>query len=199
MGPKGKLMADTARDWVNAEARVGPWEGQWLLAHTSHLGRVDRAALRARERAFRLTGFSEFVTGLWCRPANLVESAAATRERLLALGLERDAVIMRADELPGIREQNLRRLWPARELTRAYKQQIKAMEASTRRVARLALDEAARETLIVGEGVIRQINADPLLPEEMIDTALRRDMVAGMVAYDELGRGVWAQFIEAAE
>ncbi len=196
MGPAAQSLAATASGWRHAEARVRDWHGDWLLVHVAHLGRVNRTALRARERAFRLGGFAEYVSGLWCRPANLDESADQTRARLLDWGLESAALVVQASALPGVQEQDLFSLWPRRQLEKSYRAQCRNMQASRKRLPRLSLDEAARETLLVGEAVIRQINADPLLPQAMIDTRLRRAMVDGMLEYDELGRSVWARFVE---
>lgn len=197
MGPEGKLMAETARDWANVESRLGTWSGEWIFVHTSHLGRVDRRALRARERAFRLGGFAEHVQGLWCRPANLAEDTAATRTRLLAWGLEPGAIVLRASDAPGVGDRELYRLWPRRQIEAAYRRHCRAMTASASRLEKLSLQAAARETLLTGEAVIRQINADPLLPDAMINARARREMIAAMVDYDALGRDVWRRYFSA--
>ena len=53
IGPQGSLMAQTASHWSQVEERVGPWTGGWIMIHSSHLGRTNKTALRARERALR--------------------------------------------------------------------------------------------------------------------------------------------------
>lgn len=196
IGPEGRVMAETARDWTTAESRLGPWRGEWIFVHTSHLGRVDRRALRGRERAFRLVGFAEYVQGLWCRPANLAESTAATRARMLSLGLEADAVVLRAGDTPGVGEKELFRLWPRKRIEAEYRRHTRAMSSSMDRLEHLPLDDAAREVLLTGEAVIRQINADPLLPDAMIDGRARRAMIATMIDYDAMGRDIWRRYIE---
>jgi len=55
-------------------------------------------------------------------------------------------------------------------------------------------DTLARETFLLGESVIRQINSDPMLPDSMIDVAARRKMHETMVAYDVFGRDAWTRF-----
>ncbi|QFU75795.1 PaaX [Halioglobus maricola] len=195
MGPEGELIASTARDWVNAETRIGPWRGGWIAVHTSHLGRVNRTALRARERAFRLNGFAEYVTGLWYRPANLRESSSATRARLLSLGLEPEAIVMQSEDMPGVSEKELFALWPREYLETAYISHITNMQESTDRAGKLPLPEATRETLLVGEAVIRQINADPLLPDAIVDGRNRRRMINAMVRYNKFGQDIWQQFV----
>lgn len=194
IGPEGAVIAATARSWQVAEQRIAPWQGEWILVHTSHLGRSNKTALRARERAFRLNGFAEFVSGLWCRPANLVESIAATRARLLSLGLEPDAVVARAIEMPGVGERELFALWPRKVIEKAYTLHSKAMQKSAERLDQMQIADAARESFLVGEAVIRQVNSDPLLPAPMIDTRARRAMIEQMVRYDVLGREIWDKF-----
>ena len=195
IGPKGQLIADKARSWAQVEQRLAPWDGRWLLVNCGHLGRTNRSALRMRERAFRLNGFVECVAGLWLRPANFAESLTQTRDSLLALGLESAAVVSVASELAGVDEHDLFGLWPRHDIESAYNRHRDAMHRSASRLDTLSLAEAARETIIVGEAVIRQINADPLLPEPMIDIASRHAMIAQMLDYDTLGREIWRRYI----
>jgi phenylacetic acid degradation operon negative regulatory protein len=187
-------MAQTASHWVDIESRTGPWSGDWIVVHTSHLGRADKTALRARERAFRLTGFTELVAGLWCRPDNLAQALDLTRQQLVALGLEQGAVVMRVTALPGVPTDELYALWPRQKLEAGYRELLAAMAASEQRLQRMSNPQAARETFLVGEAVIRRINADPLLPAEMVDARARHRLVEGMKHYNEVGRSVWANF-----
>lgn len=199
IGPAGMLIAERARSWVQAEERLSQWNGEWIAVHVGHLGRTNRTALRLRERAFRLNGFAEYVTGLWLRPANLAEPVAKTRDNLLGLGLEPAAVVTLAQTIPGIPHTELFSLWPRDELEAAYDVQLEAMRHSTSRLQQMDLADAARETIQVGESVIRQINADPLLPPAMIDTAARQTMVKHMLDYDKLGRTFWRRYIASCE
>ena len=196
IGPAGRLLAETARAWLHAESTVVPWDGDWLLVHSAHLGRSNKKALRARDRAFRLTGFAQWQPGLYCRPANLNESAAATRERLLQLGLEKSAVVIVAADLPGTTTQTLHNLWPCKRLEQEYRRHLKRMQVSLHGLHKKSLPAAARETMQIGEAVIRQVTSDPMLPVEMIDTKARREMIELMTHYDEQGRHVWHRFTE---
>jgi phenylacetic acid degradation operon negative regulatory protein len=182
---------------MEAEQRVRPWSGGWILVHSSHLGRTNKTALRARVRAFRLNGFAELVAGLWCRPDNFREPASATRDRLLSLGLEDDAVVMEVRDLPGRSAKQLHELWPRKRLESGYREFTRLLQLSTARVRKMEQRDSARETFLVGEAVIRQINADPLLPDEMIDATARREMISAMVAYNELGSSAWSSFRRA--
>ena len=83
------------QSWKDAANRVVPWNGDWLVALTQHLGRTDRRQLRARERALGLNGYQQTATGYWVRPANLARSLADHHADLTGLG---------ADEAPGASE-----------------------------------------------------------------------------------------------
>ncbi|MFT4768135.1 MAG: phenylacetic acid degradation operon negative regulatory protein [Glaciecola sp.] len=193
IGERGKVLSETARGWVSREQRIGPWDGQWLLVHTAHLGRRDKTALTTRERALALVGFATLSSGLWCRPANYLETPAQTRSRLVELGLESRAILVRGDSLLG-ESLSLEELWPRHDLESRYRALTNAMQESMQRGSAQHSDTLARETFLLGEAVIRQINSDPLLPGSMIDVNARRKMHETMVAYDSFGRGAWARF-----
>ncbi|WP_439107912.1 PaaX [Congregibacter sp.] len=193
IGDRGEVLSKTARQWVSAEERVGSWDGRWLMAHTAHLGRRDKTVLKVREHALELVGFAGLYPGLWCRPANYLETPADTRERLLELGLEKEAVILRVDVLLGDKA-SVTELWPQRALEERYKTLTRAMLDSIGRGDSQDGEALVRETFLLGEAVIRQIASDPLLPDTMIDVKARRKMHETMVAYDAFGRRAWTHF-----
>lgn len=192
LGPSGRLLAETARSWALAEQRVGPWSGDWLLVHTAHLGRRDKSVLRSRERALRLEGFQALEKELWCRPGNYREALRVTERRLHGLGLDDAAVLLRAGEVVATTDPF--QLWPCKVLEARYRALTAAMQSSLLELPALGIDEAAQTTFIIGETVIRQINVDPLLPEELVEVAARRKMHETMVAYDAAGRAAWKRF-----
>jgi len=194
IGPNAESVAKTARSWIDAEDHVGSWSGKWIVAHIAHLGRTNKTAVRSRERSFRLNGFTSAVAGLWCRPANLRDSLLQTKERLTLMGLEPQAVLMHCDAFSGIQLDELYQLWPTKQIESDYHQVIQNMRDSVARLQGMDIDGAVRETFTVGESVIRHINADPLLPDEMINTKLRREVLSQMKDYNELGRVVWERF-----
>lgn len=195
MGAEGQVLRQTAYSWREANDRVERWGGGWLCAHTAHLGRSDKTALRARERAFRLTGFARLAPGLWCRPDNLAERNEETFNRLTTMGLDSGALLITASELQGDLENNLQSLWPRKDLEQGYDDCIEMMKISRKRLRAMAIEEAARESFLIGEYVIRQINADPLLPDEMIDARRRREMIEAMADYNDFCTPIWIDFL----
>ncbi|MCR3766861.1 PaaX family transcriptional regulator, partial [Pseudomonas aeruginosa] len=104
LGANASDLAEDVRDWRNAESRVGPWSGAWIVAHCAGLGRTDRAQLRRRERALELLGFRELERELFVRPDNLLGGVTMVRERLLKLGLEPSACVFLAMQFDPTRE-----------------------------------------------------------------------------------------------
>ncbi|MFC3711459.1 hypothetical protein ACFOMD_02685 [Sphingoaurantiacus capsulatus] len=194
LGARGAAMGARVRGWRQAEARMKGWDGGWLLILVDHLGRADRVRLRARERALRLSGFAQSDAGFWARPDNLAAPLPQLIAEAVDLGLDAAAIAFAsAAPLPD-EEAKLRTLWSADNLATTYRFWVDAMDTSAARVARMPPDEAARETLLLGQAVIRAINLDPLLPDALVDAGLRRWMIDGMIAYDDIGRRAWAAF-----
>ena len=69
------------------------------------------------------------------------------------------------------------------------------MEKSAQRLNKFDVKQATRESFLIGEHVIRQINQDPLLPEEMVDTSARQTVLSTMIEYDRICHPIWHEFI----
>ncbi len=196
IGPRGRALSETARAWTGVEDRLGAWTGGWLAAHVSHLSRADKTALRTRERAFRLNGFKELSSGLWIRPDNFAETACETKRQLVQLGLEDTAILIAAHRMVIPNQIRLEALWRPRRLETQYSECIALMEESDDRLSKMEPPAATREAFLIGEHVIRQIIADPLLPEGMIDAARRKSMIDAMIAYNKLGAEITMNYLE---
>jgi len=195
IGPGGLAMNEKANEWTTALSRICEWEGGWLGVHTAHLGKAIRRKVRARGRAFRLLGFNELVSGLWVRPDNLNYSATEMHAKLCQLGLESGAILMRSDQLQQSELESPLTLWSSKELNASYERAIELLDQSQRRLEHQDLYTVTRESFIVGEHVIRQINADPLLPAEHIDAAKRENMVRAMTLYSDFCHPYWTKFL----
>jgi phenylacetic acid degradation operon negative regulatory protein len=196
IGKAGEQLHQTVRAWRNVEDELVPWRGGWLAVYAGALGRADKTAVRGRERALRIRGFAAVDRGLfWVRPDNLAVGLNETRQQLLGLGLDSDCLTLHIDDFePGdaIRPAEL---WDIRALELHYSRRLAQLAGSRERVGLLSPQDAAREVLTVGRAVTRDILMDPLLPEEMIDTGLRRRMIGEMIDYDRLAKGCWARLV----
>ena len=185
------------QDWQNVDSKIMRWNGGWLVALTQHLGRTDRKQLTARERALGLSGYRRTPEGVWARPANLSQPLDEHRLELIAIGADEDILLLHADaiEMPGAFDWPA--LWSADELAATYVEATRAMEDSLERLGALPVPDAARESLLIGQAVIRLINYDPLLPPELADQKGFLNMVETMRRYNEAGQKSWQAFFAA--
>lgn len=198
LGPNGADLAQDVSTWRTAERRVRAWQGGWVAAYVGNLGRTDRVALRARDRATAMLGLRELDRGLFVRPDNLAGGVAGVRERLHKLGLQGDAAVFLVRELDPSREARARALWNGKALTKSYTKTREQLEKWRRQAGELEPRAAARESFLLGNAAIRQLVFDPLLPEPLIDLAERRAFVEAVLAFDREGREIWQRFRQEA-
>jgi phenylacetic acid degradation operon negative regulatory protein len=197
LGPRGTGLAADVATWRDAERRVREWSGGWIAVHAGALGRSDRVALRARDRALALVGLRELDRGLHVRPDNLVGGVAAARERLYKLGLDAGAPVFVANDLDAGREQRARKLWDGRALTKSYRDTRRRLSEWLERADELEPHVAARESFLLGNKAIRQLVFDPLLPAPLVDVSERRSFVETVVRYDRAGRAIWRHLLSS--
>jgi phenylacetic acid degradation operon negative regulatory protein len=193
-GNRAGALHSLVRGWANVETALKPWSGNWLVALLSHLNRGDRKRLRGWERALRLFGFADNGDGFWLRPANFVAELDELRTRMLELGLSEEVPLLDVAELASTEPLQPDRLWPVARLEDDYRANLRLLEASTGRLGEFDEDTAARETLLIGRAVTRDILLDPLLPEALIDTRLRGEVIHAMKDYDRTGKRLWRDF-----
>ena len=198
IGSAGERLHQTVRAWRNVEDELVPWRGGWLAIYAGALGRADKTAVRGRERALRILGFAALDHGLlWVRPDNLATGLAGARRRLLDLGLDSDSLALHIDAAEPTGAIDPARLWNTPMLESRYATRLTQLRASRTRIPSLTPQDAAREALAVGRAVTRDILIDPLLPQEMVDTGLRRRMIDEMIDYDRLAKAYWANLMES--
>lgn len=193
LGPKATALSAEIATWRTAEQRVTEWDGGWIAVHTAALGRSDRVALRARDRAFRMLGLRELERGLYVRPDNLVGGVIALRERLHGFGLDADAAVFRVSDFDAAREQKARALWDGKALNKHYRDTRKTLETWMARADELEPEVAARESYLLGNDAIRSLVFDPLLPAPLVDAEARHAFIDTVRRYDRVGRDIWRQ------
>lgn len=193
-GPRAQALTRRVQQWQDVAAKMVPWNGDWLVAMTHPLGRRDRKQLRNRERALALSGYQAAEAGLWVRPANLARALPDHQQDLAGIGADEMMPVLRVSEMAAPGMQDWSGLWSAADLEQSYLAAIRAMTESLERLPRLSLADAARETLLTGQAVIRAINFDPLLPPELGNQKLFLEMVDAMRAYNERGQACWRAY-----
>jgi phenylacetic acid degradation operon negative regulatory protein len=197
LSPSGEAMREEVRKWRHLGDLAKPWSGAWIGVFDAAIPRSDRAALRRHERAMRLRGFRELQSGLWIRPANLHDSVAELREHLRALGLHPGALVVGLDELDDEARAKATSLWDTAAMIATYRALADELVASKGKLERLALDNAAAESMVLGRDVIRHINLDPVLPEELMPQRALSNLIRGMTDYDQNARQIWRRFMRA--
>jgi phenylacetic acid degradation operon negative regulatory protein len=195
IGKTDKSIRQLASTWRHSLARDEQWNGGWLCIYTAHLGRTSKQNIRVRERAFRLTGFKPLEKNLWCRPDNLMETADSTFDRLVEIGLENTAILMKTDHFNKNLTTNPMSLWSPHQLEKTYWLLVSLIEKSAQRLPNIDIKQATRESFLIGEHVIRQINQDPLLPEEMVDASAKKTLLATMIDYARVCHPIWHEFV----
>jgi len=197
LSPSGEAMREEVRKWRHLDEVAMPWSGAWIGVFDAAIPRSDRAALRRHERAMRLRGFRELQSGLWIRPANLRDSVAELREHLRALGLHPDALVAGLDALDDDARAKAIRLWDTAAMLARYRALTDELRASKAKLERLPLDTAAAESMVLGRDVIRHINLDPVLPEELMPQRALSNLISVMSDYDQNARQIWRRFMRA--
>ena len=195
LGHAARALGEDVATWRDAEQRLRPWHGEWIVACVAGLSRSDRRALRTRERAFALLGMRALDEALFIRPDNLAGGVARVRARLHALGVERSVPVFLAHDLDSASETRARALWQVRDLERGYRAGRKALETSLKRLPRLSLEQAARESYLVGDQALRRLVFDPLLPAPLISGDARQAFVEAMLRYDATGQRIWRELL----
>ena len=132
-------------------------------------------------------------SNLW---ATLLRVEAAIRQRLHALGLEPQAVVCGCTSLDDATEAAVDALWDGATLNHAYSATQERLQRWLDGAARLPIDQAARESFFLGGAAISQLVYDPLLPEPMVDAALRQAFIDSVHAFDAAGRTIWNRFYD---
>jgi phenylacetic acid degradation operon negative regulatory protein len=197
LSPSGEAMRDEVRKWRRLDELAKPWSGGWIGVFDAAIPRSDRAALRRHERAMRLRGFRELQAGLWVRPANLRDSVAELREHLRALGLHPSALVVSLNDLDDDARAKATSLWDTAAMLARYRALADELIASKRKLERIPLDTGAAESMVLGRDVIRHINLDPVLPEELMPQRALSNLIRVMSDYDQRARQIWRRFMRA--
>jgi len=194
LSAKANTLATEVATWRTACQRVQPWQGGYIAVHCGALGRSDRVVLRQRDRALQMVGLQALDKGLYVRPDNVEGGIEQVRHRLHKLGLERDACIFLASDFDAAREQRIRQLWDGAALNHSYEATQNNLDDWARRSNLLPLEDAARESYLLGSKAIHQVVFDPLLPPPLVDPQARQSFLDAVLAFDRLGREIWRRF-----
>ncbi|WP_207201671.1 PaaX family transcriptional regulator C-terminal domain-containing protein [Pseudomonas sp. TH41] len=196
LGPQARDISSQLFAWRSVEQHLRPWDGSYLMVACNALGRSDRNILRQRERSLHMLGFAELDKDLYVRPNNIEPDIESLRRRLIDLGLEPAALVFQAMGFEEAQIQRIQNLWNGELLNDSYRRNCEQLESWALRAEQLRLDAAARESFTLGREAIRQIVFDPLLPQPMVDVALRSEFVAATQRFVDHGHQIWRTFLQ---
>jgi phenylacetic acid degradation operon negative regulatory protein len=195
LGPAARAVSGELRSWRHLEQKLRPWDGAWVAVQTGPLARGSARERRRRARALRLLGLRPFAPGIELRPDNLQGGVEGVRARLASLGIDRPALVYRAEGFDPAAEAEARGLWGGAALVESYRATVTRLEDSAARLVELPREAAMVESFRLGGETLRQLALDPLLPEPIVPAAERRALVTTMHRYDRLGRQAWAGWL----
>jgi len=199
IGPRAAAMNQEIRGWRRVEERLVRWSGAWVGLQLAGARKTPARERRQRDSALRVLGFRLLSPGFEVRPDNLVGGVAALRERLASLGLADAGPVFRLDQLDASWDRNARALWDADDLLDGYRTTRRQLARSGERLRHLPRQQAMVESFLLGGAAIRRVVLDPLLPEAIVPSAERRELVAAMQRYDRQGREIWQHWLGDGE
>ncbi|VVP74853.1 hypothetical protein PS934_00123 [Pseudomonas fluorescens] len=196
LGAQASRLSAQLFEWRNLDQQLRPWSGGYLMVACNALGRSDRGVLRQRERALHMFGFAELDKDLYVRPDNLEPGIESLSRRLIELGLEPAAIVFQGMGFDDGQTQRIQSLWDGAALNASYRRHGEKLQNWSLRAKQLGLDEAARESFLLGREAIRQMVFDPLLPQPLVDVALRTEFLACATRFVDHGHQIWRAFLQ---
>lgn len=185
----GHLLERQERQAASRHARTDPWSGTWrveVVAADAPRSAAERAELRSAMTSLRL---GEWREGVWLRPANLADEAAATAAEAVVR-----AQCRRLDAVPADPSAELAaQLWDldawrsrAALLVRAIADLQDPLERGDTTVLPAGF--------VVSAAALRHLLADPLLPEELLPPRWPGEgLRTAYDRYDRAFKATWRQ------
>jgi phenylacetic acid degradation operon negative regulatory protein len=193
----GPPLSRAVDAWRQKEAEAVPWNGEWVAVHDAGVLRSDKTAWRHHHLALSLRGFVEFHPGLRIRPDNFTGGVPAEGARLEELGLSRSALVFRLTGLDAARQLAACKSWDVLAIANEYRQLRTALRESRKRLGRMPLEQAVRESLLAGRTVIAHLVRDPMLPAELMSPRLRQQLVEETRQYQDYAVRQWRRWLAA--
>ncbi|MEB2317369.1 MAG: PaaX family transcriptional regulator [Pseudomonadota bacterium] len=195
--PGASALSRRLEDWSRHFERPRAWNHRWIGIHDTGVPRSDKVVWRHHVLAMSLRGFATLAPRLHVRPDNLAGGVEGMRTTLLDLGLAPQAIVFGIESLDEPRHARACRLWDRGELLRGYRSQRTSLAKHARALPRLPLDEAARDSLLIGRAAIARFMRDPMLPPELAPVAAREELVAAIRDYQRAARRIWRAWLDA--
>lgn len=195
LSSQSDLLSDYIEQWRIGDLRRRDWQkDDWLMVLLP--SNPDRTVRALSQTTLGFFGFRKAQAKVWIRPNNLNLPLNELRSLYQAHGLEREALMFKAADIPYpqqfIWESTL---WDTEKLEFNYEKQLAKLTKSRDRIASLKVKDALRESFIIGGQTINLLVKDPLLPDEIFCTTSRERLRLAMCEYDAYGHQIWTQFM----
>ncbi|HBL19701.1 MAG: PaaX family transcriptional regulator [Gammaproteobacteria bacterium] len=195
LGENGKQFAKEISQWRSAEDSLMSWGNDWVVAQTNTLPKSDKKQQRTNERALKLVGMRKLVSDMYIRPNNILDGAKGVRGKLQTLGLSKKVMVFSATDFEDKMHNKAMELWRQDDLEGLYRNGCEEIEQSLKHLHRLPLEEATKESYVVGDSALYRLVFDPLLPSPLVDVALRKRYRDLVKHYDDVGAEIWHRFL----
>ena len=118
--------------------------------------------------------------------------------QLQASGLEPNAKMSLISHWDATTLTQIPNLWPTQQLNQNYVKYSQMIQQWLVTVEQLSLDDAAKESLVLGRQTIAQLMNDPLLPQGFVDVQLREQFALSVLQLDQMGLALWSKFYDGA-
>lgn len=195
LGQKGKQFAGEINQWRNAESLLTSWHNDWIVVQTSMLAKSDKKQQRHNTRALKLLGMQKLVNDMYVRPNNMKASVNEIRQKLLTVGLSKEALVFSACDFEQRIQQKACKLWQGERLEKHYREGIDKLQQSLDSLSTMPLEGALIASYEVGDNAIHDLVFDPLLPAPLVNASLREQYRELVKHYDDVGSQIWYQFL----
>lgn len=198
--PAAHPLHQVIRQWQRKRLQARPWiPGEWIGVHDGAVLKSNKASYRHHLLALSVMGFARLRDGLHVRPNNFSGGAKAQAQRLKALGLAEQAVCFQLSGLTTQLEAQARRLWKIDSLVKQDQMYLDSLRESLKAFDAMPLEEAARESLLLGRKVIAHLVRDPVLPPALMPPELRVELQKQMAAYQLRARRLWMAWLRGTD
>ena len=195
LGDEGIRFAKEIHQWREDENGLVPWQNDWVVAQTSPNAKSDQKQNRNNERALKLAGMKKLANDFYIRPNNFSGGAGEVRDKLYSLGLSRKALLFSACDFDSKTQTKAMELWRHLNLESLYRNGCNEIEESLARLTSLPLEEATKESYVIGDRALYHLVFDPLLPTPLVDVAMRERYRNLEKKYDDIGAQIWLRFL----
>jgi phenylacetic acid degradation operon negative regulatory protein len=180
----GALLARRARQDLSRRGAPNRWDGRWdvRIVPTGTRSAADRQELRAAMASLR---FAPVRDGAWMRPANLPADVLPEAEATAATAIRTLGTVDDAEALASS-------LWDIGRWSTGAHDLLEEIAPLERALAAEQLDALA-PSFVVAAAALRHLQADPLLPDELLPdgwpgAALRQEQAAFEASFRRLLR-----------